>query len=155
MKDNEKNIGNIKLVGKGKLEITIKGRTFAIEEKAAPRGADVSFKSKEKTDFPRGAIDSLMPILKGPYLDFGITMEEGYWAALDAAAGFRPETACAKLRAAGINSQTAAEALLARDASFQTAIAFGNISAEQAEAIKSVVAGEVAKYYRPRLRSLT
>jgi hypothetical protein len=155
MKDNERNISNIKLIGWGKLEVTIKGRTFEVEEKAAPRNRTVLFENNDKPNFPVGSIDSLMPILRGPYLDFGITMEEGYWAALDDAAPFRPETACAKLRAAGINSQTVAEALLARDESFQTAIAFGNISSEQAKAIKSVVAGEVAKYYRPRIRSLT
>lgn len=132
---------NITILSKGRLEVTVGKRTVVIEEKAAPR-------KKEERKFPVGTIDSLMPTLRVPYRDFGVNMEEGYWAQLDSQAKFSPFTACAKLRSAGIDHLTVAKALLARDESLQVAIAFGRMSKEQVNSLESLVAGEILKYYK-------
>lgn len=143
-------LDNIEFLGKGKLEIKIGGRRVVIEETAAPRGG----KERPKQRFPMAVLDSLMPVLRAPFLDFGVTMEEGYWAELDAAAKFSPETACAKLRTAGIDAVTASKVLIARLENTNVARAFGDLNDDQVDAMVSLVADELRKYYNPQPRSL-
>lgn len=147
MRENERGFNSIKVLGKGKLEVTMGGKVITIDEKAAPRKKP---EVQTKFFFPQGTIESLKPLLKDVFNVNGIERDETYWLDIDDAAQMEPKEAFAKIKKAnkkfgGITAETVAHVVLATDARLGEAKAFGDISAEQVKGLESLLASKIAK----------
>jgi hypothetical protein len=112
-------IDNIKLVGKGRVEITTGGRKIVIEETAAPRRIEDRGKPevKRKSEFPEGTLESLRPLLRELH---GIDISEdadSYWLGIDKASGMSPKKAANILKRHGKGRVEVARALIITDES--------------------------------------
>lgn len=145
--------GRIESTGKGKLKIIARGTETTLTEQAAPRKVvDHGNPEKiKKTNFPKGAIESLRPLLRDISGTDISEDADGYWMNVDKMATMTPQTAVNRLKRAGLGHVEAALLLVKSDPQINIGMALNNFTEEVVDAKISEVANLLLPYFQTKI----